>query len=124
MYARTGSVYPVSPNPAHSITSLASYDTDSPAYVVDVQAADTTPDGLTAVDLVRLLEAITNRVKVAQFVSIDANAVGDPESRDQLQQEAAASYSASSPFVSLGHWATLAVVALVALAAIQISKDL
>lgn len=131
LYARTQVLVPVSPNPV-----LASGGSDADNYVIDLGIINT--DGFQAVtagEAVRRIEGVTGGAVLGGFGGYDVrsftalDSVADvrdngPAERAAVQQQVTQQKQVESPFANLGHWATLVVVALVALAAIQISKDI
>lgn len=130
MLARTGVVYPVSPNPAvyNAFSVMSGWSNEQKDYAIDVRVADY-PVGftaseeitLTAADVVNKLNSISPRIGVVRFERIGEEEVTDAAARDDL---AAQQQNKSNVFGDVKSLLTLAVIGLVALAVIQISKDL
>lgn len=130
MYARTGVLVPVVPNPVLQ-------GTDDDAYVIDIGLINSGDAAtVTAREAVRRIEAITGgsgfssllqrEYAVRSFTAL--NSVTDVRDgapdRDAIQAQVENQKQLENPLNSVGHWLTLVVVAIVALALIQVSKDL
>lgn len=126
MYARTGVLSPVVPNPVKSGDTATN-------YVIDVGLINSgDASSITAREAVRRIEGIAGggltevAYDVRSFTALasvtdvrDGNAA-----RDNLQAQVTQQKEQESSLNTIGHWLTLVVVVVVALAAIQISKDL
>ncbi len=130
MLAKTGVVYPVSPNPVVAGNLLTGeqrvYTLDVRISGVDVVAGNYSAP-VTAADVVNRLNGISSGVSVVRFQAITDADLTDAASRDALTASQSARDLASNPltslFGSLGRYATLAVIAVAAYALIVVSKE-